>query len=202
MSPLVMKKIRKILLTVAITGSMLMGAVGAQAVSMTYDFTITGTVTLGDEILVPNAFDLTAGETITATGTFTADLSGAAGSESGVVSFHQSSGNSLTIDIDGGMGSAFAYTEADDTGFLTGLGPTIEFRPDNELGFSVFVDFDSKLGIEEFNSLGNTFDDQGGLSGLLIGQWELTNLTPVPVPAAAWLFGSALLGLMSLRRRK
>lgn len=33
----------------------------------------------------------------------------------------------------------------------------------------------------------------------LIGPWEIT---PVPVPAAAWLFGSALLGLVGYSRRK
>ncbi len=46
-----------------------------------------------------------------------------------------------------------------------------------------------------------------GSSGLIIGnylQWELAGSTPstLPVPAAVWLFGSGLLGLIGLARRK
>ncbi len=34
------------------------------------------------------------------------------------------------------------------------------------------------------------------------GTWGVDTLSPVPVPAAAWLFGSALLGLGAVKRRK
>lgn len=44
----------------------------------------------------------------------------------------------------------------------------------------------------------DTDDDLPG--AMVIGQWE--RATPIPVPAAVWLFGSALFGLGALSRRK
>jgi len=39
-------------------------------------------------------------------------------------------------------------------------------------------------------------------SGSAIDEIEIMNLSPVPVPAAAWLFGTALIGLVGFRKRK
>lgn len=39
----------------------------------------------------------------------------------------------------------------------------------------------------------------GGFDGVVIGQWQVE---PVPVPAAVWLFGSGLIGLIGIARRK
>ena len=36
----------------------------------------------------------------------------------------------------------------------------------------------------------------------LLGHWDATTFTVVPVPAAVWLFGSGLLGLVGVARRK
>lgn len=52
--------------------------------------------------------------------------------------------------------------------------------------------------------IGDGFDDTGAFPD---GQFEdgsriTINQTPIPVPAAAWLFASALLGLTGLRRRR
>jgi hypothetical protein len=45
-----------------------------------------------------------------------------------------------------------------------------------------------------------------GLQGIGDESWGLDNVmvqvTPVPLPAAVWLFGSGLLGLISFARRK
>lgn len=44
-------------------------------------------------------------------------------------------------------------------------------------------------------------DDDGDVAGaMIIGQWE--RATPIPVPAAVWLLGSALLGLRVVSRKK
>lgn len=47
------------------------------------------------------------------------------------------------------------------------------------------------------------FDSLEGLVGAdQVKHFEISGLTPVPVPAAAWLFGSGLLGLVGIARRK
>jgi hypothetical protein len=44
---------------------------------------------------------------------------------------------------------------------------------------------------------------RGSVSGLAGGSYSgVLNVAPVPAPAAAWLFGSALMGMTGLRRRK
>lgn len=54
-------------------------------------------------------------------------------------------------------------------------------------GASVWIDADDGL-------------STGSYSG---GHWDLNmDLTPVPVPAAAWLFGTGLIGLVAVARRK
>lgn len=54
-----------------------------------------------------------------------------------------------------------------------------------------------------------TINSAGGMASLegLVGadqvkHFEISGLTPVPVPAAVWLFGSGLIGLVSVARRK
>ncbi len=168
----------------AVTLALLCAIPVAQAA--TYNFTITGGVLVGDEFF-PNAYNLTAGETITATGTFTANL-GSTGSETGTVSFATGSGNTMTINLNG----TFLFA-ANDDGYGSGLGPFLTFS----LGSLTDFDF-TKAGSPAFNSAFLAFDDFGGL----YGEWTNLSLTAVPVPAAVWLFGSGLLGLVGLARRK
>ncbi len=156
------------------------------AQAATYNFTIDGLVYDGDE-LNPNAYGLTAGETITATGTFTANL-GTIGSETGTVSFATGSGNTMSIDLNG----TFLFASSDD-GYGTGLGPSLTFSSGS------LMDFDfQKTSSPAFNSSFVYFDDYGSL----FGEWTNASLTVVPVPAAVWLFGSGLLGLIGIARRK
>lgn len=150
-----------------------------------YNFTIDGLVYDGDEAN-PNAYGLTAGETITATGTFTANL-GTVGSETGTVSFATGSGNTMTIDLNG----TFLFAGDD----MSGNGPSLTFSSGS------LTDFDFlKTSSPEFNSSFMAFDDFNSL----YGEWTNASLTVVPVPAAVWLFGSGLLGLggAAFRRRK
>lgn len=158
----------------------------AFAALVTYNFNISGTVYVGDETFA-NAYNLTAGETITATGFFTADL-GTSGNETGTVLFATGSGNSMTIDVNGTL-----LTASDDTGYGTGIGPYLTFTS------GTLTDFDfQKTSAPAFNSSFVYFDDFGDL----FGAWDSLTLTAVPVPAAVWLFGSGLLGLVGVTRRK
>ena len=152
----------------------------------TYSFTIEGTVFAGNEFFA-NAYNLTAGDIITATGMFTADL-GTIGLETGIVSFGNGSGNSLSIDLNG-----TTLTASDDTSFMSATGPSLTFSA------GALTDFDfQKTSLPAFNSSFLGFDDFDSM----YGEWTSTTLTAVPVPAAAWLFGSGLLGLVGIARRK
>ena len=186
-----------------ITGlSLVLALLGAMPVAQaaTYHYTIEGTVLGGDETY-PNVYNLTAGETISATGSFTADL-GTLGSETGTVSFATGSGNTMTIDLNGTL--LFA---SNDDGYASGLGPYLTFDsganplvsvPANG-GTTYLTDFDfQKTSSPAFDSSFSQFDDFGGL----YGEWTSVSLTAVPVPAAAWLFASGLLGLAGIAKRK
>ncbi|MEM7468968.1 MAG: VPLPA-CTERM sorting domain-containing protein, partial [Pseudomonadota bacterium] len=65
---------------------------------------------------------------------------------------------------------------------------TFDINPDGT--FSLFVDLD-----DGFAAAGIPFAWTWDITG------TVDNLAPIPVPAAVWLFGSALVGLFGLRRR-
>jgi len=161
------------------------------AQAATYNFTITGDVLAGDE-LSPNAYNLTFGETITATGTFSANL-GTIGNETGTIFFATGSGNTMTIDLNG----TFLFA-ADDNGYGTGAGPSLTFSAGSLTDF----DFLKNINTPAFSSYFLFFDDQDQM----FGQWTNASLTVVPtvvpVPAAVWLFGSGLVSLIAIGRRK
>ena len=167
----------------AVAVLMAVGMGAAQAAAVTYNYTISGTVIIGDETYGSNVWDLTAGDVITATGTFTADL-GTIGNETGTVSFAGGSGNTMLIDLLGGQ----SLTDADDT---SGGGASLTFS----VGSLTDFDFLSS----DFSSYFLSFDD--ATSSSVYGEWDTVQLTAVPVPAAVWLFGSGLAMLGWVRRR-
>jgi hypothetical protein len=154
------------------------------AAAVTYNFTITGDVQLGDET-DPNDYNLTDGDTITATGTFIADL-GTIGNETGTVLFSVS-GNTMTIDLNG--------TLLSETDHDTGPGPSLTFASGSLFDFYFNKTSSSPIFFSSFL----IFDD----TDFMVGQWRAdVSLTAVPIPAAVWLFGSGLLGLLGIARRK
>ena len=89
----------------------------------------------------------------------------------------------VLIDIDGfGIGSEFALFD-------------VSWRVNGE----AFID----LGINASSQLFITTIDENKSSELYLSAvYTDGSLPPVPVPAAAWLFGSALLGLIGISRRR
>ncbi len=164
------------------------------AVSTTYNYLITGDVELGDEIDA-NAFGLTAGETITAYGTFTADSSLFSGS-GGTVSFESGTGNTMALNLNGTLLYA-----SDDSSYAVGgpVGPTLTFSTSGQL-----FDFDYlKTSTPTFNSSFLFFDDFNSSS--MLGKWR-ANAVVTAVPEAEtyamMLAGLGLLGCVGVARRK
>jgi len=57
------------------------------------------------------------------------------------------------------------------------------------------ADFDSRFTVPEVNTYVVRFDGIGGIE-------LVSDLAPVPVPAAVWLFGTGLIGMIAVARRK
>jgi hypothetical protein len=85
---------------------------------------------------------------------------------------------------------------ADENGLVTLVGAAGSTIPDSFDAFNAFILFANAgdLTDEELLALNFTGYDS-------IGSFTLTNVSEVPVPAAAFLFGPALLGFLGLRRK-
>ena len=182
--------INKTTVAVIATVTILCGMQSAQAALISY--TITGDVILGDEFGDLNAFGLTAGDTITATGVFD-DTPLTAGA--GTILFSSGSGNTMTISV-----GTETFTASNDTGYGGSSGSSITLSSLSTLTDFDFLAFSGTNGApEDFSSNFTSFDDLN----LMFGDWRTTIVTAVvPVPAALWLFGSGLIGLVGIARRK
>jgi hypothetical protein len=164
---------------------------GVSAAMTTYTYTITGDVLAGNEVM-PNAFGLAAGNTVTAYGTFTVDDSTA--TSGGIVSFESGSGNTMTIDLNGTLLSAI-----DDVGYamVGALSPTLEFTA----GWTLYDFSYDKQSANAFYSSFAFFDD----TDALLGQWR-TDASVAVVPEAEiyalMLAGLGLVGFMARRRSR
>jgi hypothetical protein len=83
-----------------------------------------------------------------------------------------------------------------------GLFKAVDFTVDVPVGDSLLG---AALGIRLYNLNLNIVDDNGNaisaISGIAFDNVQLS-LSPVPVPAAIWLFGTALLGLSGFNMRR
>ncbi len=87
------------------------------------------------------------------------------------------------------------------------LGNGYSLRADNQQVLSgVLRDYTSFTGlIDPYETPNFIFlgDDTGSANaGVIIGQVTLETMTAMPLPAAVWLFGGALIGLLGIARRK
>lgn len=166
--------------------SLALGMGSAQAAL--WNFTLTGQVITADD---PNDYNLAFGSPVTVVGTFDDSvLTGGTGS----ISF-ATPGNTFTVnagDIEFTPGEVFSGTPT-----LSLVSMDIDFVNN---GFS----FDATDTITEasFTSYYSYFDGFDAGFGYMKGNWQEFTVTAVPVPAAAWLFGSGLLGLAGIARRK
>lgn len=181
----IMDKILRLTSVWATTGILMLLLGNAHAALISYE--ITGDVVLGEDNSGPNAFGLNENDTITATGIFddsVLDING-----DGTISFGSGSGNTMTIIV-----GTETYTASDDIDFAGGGDPNITLS-----SFTTLDDFDFLASDYSFNSNFTSFDDFGNM----FGDWRTTITTQVvPVPAAVWLFGSGLIGLAGIARRK
>lgn len=166
---------------------MLFGAASVQAALVNFSLTGVADGSSG------SPYGINFGDSIFASGTF--DDSAIA---SGTVYFDQAhGGNTLTI-----MAGTLTLDNTQDDNYALGGSPKLEFDGSGNLiglGYNAgFLD-------------GSAFDS-GTLSGWIVndasfnlasGYWDAGSfsMTPVPVPAALWLFGSGLLGIVGAVRR-
>ena len=92
---------------------------------------------------------------------------------------------------DGMMGASFD-TNLDYFWFLDNSGDADMIRINSSTGM---------VSISDYNIAGTDYYSAGGYPDLAIS-WLLTRPTAVPVPSAVWLFGSGLVGLIGVARRK
>ncbi|HEY9202134.1 MAG TPA: VPLPA-CTERM sorting domain-containing protein [Gammaproteobacteria bacterium] len=170
-----MKTIKQIKYTLSVV---LMALIAGTAQAAQVNFQLTGYV---DYVGPANPFSLSTGDSIYASGTFDDStlLSG-----TGVIDF-SGAGNDMTITV----GSMALTDEMDIFGGAN---------------LSLFMgDFDSldySTGDGTFDSFLDSFIGDGSLTGT----WVTSSfeVTPVPLPAAVWLFGMGLLSLAGFARKR
>ena len=173
--------------------TMLLVSIFALSVSGAYaapvNFTLVGTV---GSAATPNAFGLNVGDSITVSGIFDGNVLSGVGAE-GVV-FSLASGNSLNIDA-----GLMSFTEADDVNYGLGSSPKLSFLDGSFNGFDFLTYFGTSGQFESTIFSAGALDDN---FNVVNSTWTNYTVSSVPVPAAVWLFGSGLLGLAGVARRK
>ena len=176
---------KKLILSACLSMLLTLGMV-APASAALVSFTITGDILVGDEVAY-NDYGLSAGDTVTVTGIFD-DSELTAGT--GKIDFDLITGNTMTI----AAGSLTLY-EFHDLDFYSYL----YFDNYQLTQFDYYAHAGVNGSPSGFRSALLSFDDLGRLEG----EWRSdVSLAAIPVPAALWLFGSGLLGLLVAARKR
>lgn len=132
-------------------------------------------------------------ETISATGIY--EDSGLSGIGTEFIYFGNGSGNSITSHV-----GTIDFLETMDVNYAGGVDPFLEFQNGVLSSINLLFTSGTNGATADFTSSGILFGSGSVFSGL----WDTNSFstTVVPVPAAVWLFGSGLLGLVGVARRK
>ncbi|MDH5190114.1 MAG: hypothetical protein OEW89_02565 [Gammaproteobacteria bacterium] len=192
----------------ALLGLMLFVVAGnTNAISVNYiSYKITGEVVSAGS----NPFGLVDGSLVTATGIISDVGSGyqivegslIGGDATGTLAFGAGMENTMTITVGNTV-----FDASNDVNFGTGS-PTFHLTSGVLDGFEILMSAGVNGATDNFYSslpVGESVFRFGD-NDTFVGYWntgiEIINPNPVPVPAAVWLFGSGLLGLIGFARRK
>ncbi|TCK17584.1 putative secreted protein [Thiogranum longum] len=184
----------KTLLKLALAGLFFGGSVANAAL---VNFTIDGTVNTDPLVSDPSFNGTALGDlTLSASGQF--DDSAFTGPGEGTILFNNLSGNSLTI-LFGGL----SFLNSADVNY-TSTDPSLAPRLSLSGGALTELNYGGNAGSSSLTSVLLNVDAIDDSFNFVNATWTGITLTPtaVPVPAAVWLFGSGLLGLVGVARRK
>ncbi len=171
-----------------------LGLLGSSAITHAalVNYELTGTVDSWADS--GNVFGLSLNDAISVSGTF--DDSVLTGG-TGIVNFGSGSGNTMVMIV-----GSQTFSAGDDTNFLYGY-PQLSLNAGLFDGLNIEITFGTSSAFYSQDLWFDGYDDiNDNFGNLVSGTWTDFQMTPVPVPAALWLFGSGLLGLVGLARRK
>jgi hypothetical protein len=128
------------------------------------------------------------------------------GNETGTILFDNAN-LSNTFSITGGVNGTgtneFTVFNTQDIDY-TNSKPEMVLTGGNLTTLNIAINFGTSSFLDSFTDTvpSNAFEIGDNSGNFIGGHWGAITITPVPVPAAVWLFGSGLFGLAGVARRK